>query len=285
MQSQMGRSWLFIAILILAFWGGVSCSPRHEKSGNSVSLEDDSLSNSIINGTLVPTNHPIARSTVAVYDNQRKVICTGSLLKNNLVLTAAHCMNSNPRNLFIVFETDFSSSAPEKIRQYKMNQVIGGMASPVWKYQEQLFKNQGDIALLKFYGSVPRGYTPAPLLSDFNVLKRGVPVIVAGYGRSDLANPLKIRVLLQTTLFLLDPNFSDLEISMDQTKGRGACLGDSGGPSYVYISGTYYLWGVISRGYSTKNEDHCDSQGIATKINVFFTWIQKAGAELDKIKK
>ncbi len=282
MKFKKWLAWFCLASLLIT---GMACAPFPQSNEeNFISVENGKISDSIINGTSVSNNNPIARSVVAIYNDLAKTICTGSLLANNLVLTAAHCTTTDPRFLYVIFETDFSSSDSAQVRQYKMRQVTVAMASPVWKRQEHLIKNQGDIGLLKFNGPVPAGYIPVSLLTDFTVLKKGVPVVIAGYGVNNATTKQGHRILRQTSVLLDNPQFSDLEMSVDQSKGRGACLGDSGGPAYVYISGKYYLWGVINRGYSIGAEDHCDKQGIYSRVDIFASWIRTQNKTLALVR-
>jgi secreted trypsin-like serine protease len=71
------------------------------------------------------------------------------------------------------------------------------------------------------------------------------------------------------------PNTRTSEIAVDQTRGRGPCLGDSGGPAYTLVASKLYLWGVSSRGDAS-----CSSQAIYTNILSYLPWIEKASQEL-----
>lgn len=46
-------------------------------------------------------------------------------------------------------------------------------------------KNQGDVAVLKFEGGLPRGDKAAAILQNASALVDQVPVVLAGYGITD----------------------------------------------------------------------------------------------------
>ena len=70
------------------------------------------------------------------------------------------------------------------------------------------------------------------------------------------------------------------EITLDQSQGRGACHGDSGGPAYVKdaVSGKNILVGVTSRG--TNPQGLCDRQAIYTGVMGYAQWIANGVKEL-----
>jgi len=271
--------WVTRASLLGGFLiGGLACSPRSSSEGNLIA-PTSKISDTIINGTEVSANHPIARMTVAIYNPTIKATCSGSLLENNIVLTAAHCVYSNPKKQFILFESNFSSTDPAVMKKFKFLPVIAGKVTPTWEKQQHLLKNQGDIGLLKFSGQVPPGYQAARALRDFKVLKKGTSTVIAGYGRVQFQNT-NVQVLRQATVPIADPQFSQLEITLDQSRGYGACVGDSGGPAYVILNGIYYLWGVTSRPVDMSPEDQCQNVGVFTKVDRFLSWISTATKEL-----
>lgn len=52
---------------------------------------------------------------VSLYDLENDGICTGTLIAKNIVLTAAHCVSTDPKNMHIIFKTS-TVGLLEKVR-------------------------------------------------------------------------------------------------------------------------------------------------------------------------
>ncbi|HEY8271022.1 MAG TPA: trypsin-like serine protease [Pseudobdellovibrionaceae bacterium] len=246
----------------------VGCTPANKNNMNS-----SSKTSSIIGGTEVPEGAALQKSIVGIYDMKKGALCTGSLLENNIVLTAAHCIGAAAEDLLIVFSTDlpgvFQSQDKNLILQ-KLRRGVKTVVNPNWGKTSQVPNAAtGDTALIKFAGPVPAGFKPATLLNSAEVLTEGLTITVAGYGVSkdvltevnkDEIPDFQEKVLkgeifcetskageigkcykeeasgegyLRTTELQVAGDFNDTEIVFDQQHGQAACEGDSGGPAYV----------------------------------------------------
>lgn len=250
-----------------------ACAPK-SSNNNEGTINDltQSQSNGIIGGVDVPAGNQITRSIVAVYDAAQGALCTGSLLENNIVLTAAHCVSDNPSDMFVMFDTKLSGESEHR-------QVDKAAVTPYWASNQMNDKNTGDLGLVHFTGDIPVGYAPATFLSNAKLLKKGTTVILAGYGISDGVSGDGAGTLRATNVKIADAKFSSTEVELDQTKGTGACHGDSGGPAYIYSKGQYLLWGVTSRGVNDPNND-CTRYSAYTNVLVYMSWIQETAAKL-----
>ncbi|MEK2690556.1 S1 family peptidase [Bdellovibrio sp. GT3] len=145
-------------------------------------------SEQIIGGKLVKKDSPIARSTVGIYDVNTSMICTGVLLDNNIILTAAHCLTPNLDETFVVFARDMDPIIEDYDLLHKSPNTRRALAAVVhreFKVPEEIRGTNNpanDIALLKFKGSVPKDYKAARILQNPSSLKAGLSTIVAGYG-------------------------------------------------------------------------------------------------------
>ncbi|MFS4458582.1 S1 family peptidase [Bdellovibrio sp. HCB2-146] len=234
-----------------------ACAPKGE-STQVVSGD------SIIGGTAVQKTDKILESIVAVYDSVGGQLCTGSLLENNIVLTAAHCLSPQ---MYIFFDTALGR---ESVR-YAVDRVA---VSSYWEERAGETFNTGDIALIHFKGEVPAGYKPATFLKDKSKLRRGTEVVLAGFGMTDGKDQKTAGTLHMTKVKIADPRYSMSEITVDQRHGTGACHGDSGGPAYLEVDGEYYLWGVTSRGVMDK-ENNCSQFAAYTSALFYRGWMER----------
>lgn len=262
----------------------VGCSAPNQEIG-SVATADAENSSGIIGGSVVVDADPVASSTVGIIDlRYGQVICTGSLIASNIVVTAGHCTQLNPQNIAIMFSTKIPKTQDE-VSKIPVRRVVAGRTSPLWpKLNSEQEKDWGDIAILRFQGAVPAGYKPAKLLKSIASLKSGDSIILAGFGIIDGITKADTEALRKTEVSMLDPIFSNSEVLFDQSKGQGACHGDSGGPAFYKSGNQLFLFGVTSRGYKD-DKDQCNRSAIYTNIVSYIPWIKTTITALNKMTK
>ncbi|GIL17533.1 MAG: serine protease [Oligoflexia bacterium] len=274
------RGILEIGILAISTASSlIACGPKYDSSMPDSPLEIVESSEGIIGGSVVDSTDPLSQSTVALMDISSGSLCTGTIVASNLVLTAAHCTSSDPTSTVVIFSTTLPDSIYD-IMGKTIRHVVGGKASPLWaKLQNNQEKNWGDIALLKFSGKLPEGFKPARLLNSKKSLKDGMLAVLAGFGLMDGVKKTESSEMRKTTVSIQSVHFSETEVMFDQSKGKGACHGDSGGPAYVTIGGKSALMGVTSRGINDPR-DTCGVSSIYTSVSAHMSWLKSTAAEL-----
>jgi secreted trypsin-like serine protease len=252
--------------LILKMFVLALCTPLSFASANS----------SIIGGTTVDANDWIAHTVVAFVstNSQSQALCTASLVADDLAITAAHCIvddPSAPKSIYtLIFSTNIKNAQATLLRQIDKVEIPSE-----WNPGAQPDKNTSDVALVHFTGGLPTGYVYSDLLPFDQTLSAGQSVELAGYGISDATANTGAGILRKTTVTVLDPHYSPSEISFDQSKGGGACHGDSGGPAYFVIDNHPYLFGITSRGGG-----NCDQDVVYTEIAAYQAWFTSAVAAI-----
>lgn len=238
----------------------------------------------IIGGTQANSGDMVSKSTVAILitisdqnDQGGQYLCTGTLIRDNLILTAAHCAPKSDQKhyvrSYVVFSNDLENLADRDVRL-----VIDQEIHPRFgKNQGPHGEDANDLAVIRYGGALPAGYRPARFLPADSVIRQGAKATVAGYGLTSGAAAESDGHLYSTDV-TIGENFGDTEVLVDQSNGKGACHGDSGGPVFVSLKGVNYLWGVVSRGAGA--EDDCLSSGIYTKINAQLDFINPAIVKL-----
>lgn len=217
----------------------------------------------IVGGVAVEANDPLARSTVALYlvdGNGRAAICTGSLINQSTVVTAAHCVQG-VKQAAVVFARDVRRL--DRIPKNRIRPVVGATANPNYHPDDGMFY-WNDIAVIRFQGGIPSGYEPATVMekrASEIAVQPGAKVVIAGYGitAAEADNSGQLR---KTTMFVRMVTKNQSEVGLVNA-GHSACQGDSGGPAFVQVNGRYLLWGVTSRG-----DKYC-SLSIYTKIQAY----------------
>ncbi|MGZ3774109.1 MAG: S1 family peptidase [Pseudobdellovibrionaceae bacterium] len=299
---------MFRLALSFILFALVSCGYRSNQQNVEISNNA-----AVMGGTLVNQQQSIYTGIVAIYDIKEKGFCTGSLIGENYILTAAHCVQTKPGNLKIIFSTEIddiiSSHEPDISQSYTRN-VKGFKVFPSFNSKERQNKESdwGDIAIIKFSGTVPPGYKPVPVLTDESILQPGLIVTVAGYGVSVVdSKPVDVKRIANINQAIEDgdvlcedeankrncvavdmsgdgelrqtnvtvASVQNTEFRLDESKGHGTCSGDSGGPVYLEQNGQNFLVGVTSRGSPL-----CNEVGVYTKVSTYKDWIASTVQQL-----
>jgi len=229
---------------------------------------------------------------------QGSATCTASAIAPKIAVTAAHCLvlprGSQLVAALLVLDTDFT----RVIEEVNNNDLSHVRVVTKAKRHENYLKGRGtdnDIGLIGFDVALPADFKLAQV-ADAQVartLRKGTAVTLAGFGVEKYQlqkDPVTGRLspagsgdgLLRQIdgIRVLSLTATGEEITLDQSQGRGACHGDSGGPAYVKdaATGKNILVGVTSRG--TDPQGLCDRQAIYTGVMGYSQWIANGVKEL-----
>ncbi len=253
-KTNIGR-WLAIAILA-----------PHIISPSSARAD-------IVGGDEVSQNDPVHKSTIGLFspsaDGNSGALCTASLISPDTAITAAHCISGDGTKPVIIFGSDIHS--PESVKRSATAVEI----NPLWRTHQGKGMDQGDIALVKFPGGLPQGYEPAQTAKSDLPLKKGEAAQLAGFGISNAGRKSGAGILRSTTVQIDHPRPGKSEMILDQSHGKGACHGDSGGPAFINSHGKPLLVGVTNRSYPASAPDDCAHRVVYTKVSAYQPWIQK----------
>ena len=195
--------------------------------------------NSVAGGIRVQDPSPILRSTVALraYDANGSIeLCSGTLISDDLIITAAHCLYG-AISVKVSFGMELNTPAFE---------AWASVASYPQNSNPFVAKDRLDLGLVQLRKAPPSTFSKAVLLSDNVLLNKGTSVTIAGYGSTDMAGS-NSGILRQGELLVADERYSATEILLTQSPSA-ACPGDSGGPAFVKKDEQYFLLGVANGG-------------------------------------
>jgi MYXO-CTERM domain-containing protein len=163
-------------------------------------------------------------------------LCTGTLIAPNAILTAAHCIDPGlsglpslqavADNTLVIFNSTNINTNQGFVRG--ASQVIQHPSSP--NFPAGL--GQHDIGVI-ILDSPVNNIAPSPVEFDPNRNLLGVSVVEVGYGETEQGTAGALRFVSNSidNCASFGENNSAL-VCIDQTDGKGACSGDSGGPLF-----------------------------------------------------
>ncbi|OFZ21325.1 MAG: hypothetical protein A2X94_07705 [Bdellovibrionales bacterium GWB1_55_8] len=237
----------------------------------SGSCQAAALRSNIVGGEIVTQPNLLSQSTVRLiimFANDERGLCTGTLVSESVVLTAAHCVSGYPN----VIRIDFFGS--KGIQEYR----LGSRYLVHEAYDSLNLGNRNDLALVLFEGGVPLENRPARFLSsdilDFSDHDPQPITMIAGYGLSSAEGEPDDN-LRSARLGLGERAGDCIELKPEDHIASG-CSGDSGGPAFIEMDGVPYVWGVAS--YVTA--PYCEASTYYTNLGLFHDWRKDASVRL-----
>ncbi|MGZ3793193.1 MAG: S1 family peptidase [Bdellovibrio sp.] len=276
------KIWIALTFLL------TSCTQNYEKQ-EGIGLSGES--NSIVGGTTVIKEDPTFKKILSFrtykdpkptnkgdvsYISYTVTQCTASAVAPKIILTAAHCISSDP-NSFAQVPVHLPEGGTVNYKAVKT------VIHPDYNDSNQ----KPDLALVLLEAELPADIEILELpqkSEDLNLLS----ISAAGFGRisGKQSVPGQVGIPRKTELMVLDYFTSTPNFHVDQSQGKGICQGDSGGPAMITKNEKTYVVGVASKTIHLKEEDgkevdFCNYQGLYVNVQYFMDWVQPTMASMD----
>jgi len=260
---------------------GARAEPQSSNCGKSATPPHDAISR-IVGGVEAkkhswPWQGSLRR--VSIFGTSHSCGC--SLLSENWVITAAHCVdgNTNPNSYRIDFGRHHRDTTNEGTEQLL---PVAAVIKHEWYDADNI---DNDIALLQLRTPATINNHVSPVcLPTFDVSTAGIPTIITGWGSTQ--GTCCTNLLKQATVPVVDydtctrwdwygDQITDNMICAGyENGGTDTCQGDSGGPLHVKdeVKGRYQVNGLTSWGAGCAGKK---KPGVYTRVHNYLSWIQQ----------
>ncbi len=270
----MSRGLLKIAIFVMTL---ITVSCDHS------SIPYSENSNQIVGGDAfteedpIPTYVVLLKTSFLGLDGKtlEYAYCTGALIKNQYVLTAAHCVKFERITTAEVIYPMASKSEEYQPQQVKIHAEYTG------KNLNRDYEKLRDIALIKLRDKPPAPYAALPLFETSLAQPQKLSFRALGFGEQHGLVLKKTQRTFELRHIVLDTgNFSTELPYFDvfQTQ-KGICFGDSGGPALVEVEKQIYIIGIAvdvlfnpMRTFEA-DYDRCLEKAVYLNTQYFKKWI------------
>lgn len=258
----------------------------------------ESLRKKRIVGGQVASQHSVPwqvqlRSTFR--DGSTRHFCGGSLLNKEWVVTAAHCLASDP--LDKMRSAMFSVRLGGHYLKENGTQVIPFGFEDIFIHEDyETDGSYNDIALIHLREAASLSSAvqtiQLPSKSDLRIITAGLNATVSGWGdvfprsssprelmRVDV--PVVAESRCKSYVETVGETYGDAIVCTDAT-GKGPCNGDSGGPLFVRHSGRYVLIGIVSYGSRHCGTDGSTTTAVYARASFLSPWVEKRLSSPDK---
>lgn len=208
------------------------------------------------------------------------IFCGGSFLRDDVVITAAHCVNNTSQKLQVIRHLknadDFSDTMKIPVKAVSVHPEYSN-DSPSLDY---------DIALLFLDDTV--GTNSALDRSGIKIkrgerfLQEGENLSVIGFGNTTTVGYLKNQELMEVDVPVVGDTLCSKSYDINKKQqicagemlegGRDSCQGDSGGPLFKQVGTEFELFGIVSWGQGCAQPGN---PGVYTDVRYFSDWIDE----------
>lgn len=191
------------------------------------------------------------------------VLCTGTLVAPNIVLTAAHCVSlADTSGLAFTL-------ANSPLQEPDLMAIVRGATYPAFSIDPaDAGSPLHDIGVFVL-ATADTDIAPEPLPGSTDAMAIGALLTLIGYGPTEVGGEGGVKSVGNSEVTAVSP----YEFVAGGRGGPQACFGDSGGPAYITTASGREFVGVASRA-ALAGDTTCSSGSVYTRIDAYLPWIR-----------
>lgn len=204
-------------------------------------------------------------------------VCGGTIISNNYILTAAHCIDTTNVDSITIIAGMHQQSSTTESNTRQVRSVSNIYIHP--NYDTVNYFN--DIALIRVNISFAYTTYVQPACLPVTDPTADDEVIIAGWGTnrldgevSDILKQAYTTVIGDCSSYWTQIQESSQICVANLDSGDSACHGDSGGPLLYLNNNQYVVAGVASYGYTCNTAGTNNLPNVYTRVSNYKTWIK-----------
>lgn len=219
-----------------------------------------------------PDQHLV--TLLKIHRADRDSVCTGTLISDRVILTAAHCVQGDPDVVAFFHSEDGCPLGQEReLARFSKDIVI----HPDFDGTPQ---SLADIALIKLGKPAPKeqmrvrpiGERDEPSSDSLTLIGFGIT------GETQADSQILRRV---NKSYSRELSYKGRAIVVDQRAGTGFCRGDSGAPILAEMYLEPRVLGVNSANVGTAVNSECHTLSLSMDVRKFADWMRENDAKLE----
>ncbi len=210
---------------------------------------------------------------IKIRRGSRDSICTASLIRDRVLLTAAHCVkDADEINAFFVTSEGCPVNSRQKITISEKEVLI----HPEFDGSPQSF---ADLALVKLNSDAPKDQLRLKLVGTGDEFSD--EFLLLGFGITDEKSK-DAEVLRRVLKPKAEISVREKIVVIDQRPGSGFCRGDSGAPLLAMVWTEPKILAINSATVGTAENNECHTMSVAMNAQHFAPWLTQHADDLDR---
>lgn len=214
--------------------------------------------------------------------------CGGSIISENYVLTASHCLESDNRGPAIRVRTG-TTKLKQPDSEYQDRVISERIKHPNYTKPARYH----DIALLKLEKSFDLNPAVRPACLDVDPQTTGTSAIASGFGKTSFESEKGSDELMKVQLNYISKENCEQAFKIDLGTnqlpsgfipnmlcagilegGKDTCQGDSGGPLQRILSDPYCMYSIVGVTSFGKFCGFENSPAVYSRVSTYIDWIE-----------